>query len=568
MKAPMIDFKNKAFASFIHKAGNINSIRQLWGTQLVDGVEVMQKEINYYPSMTTKNKKLFQQLGVYNDLTSASTQGISRGYLLFDPAKDSGQFEDELAAGLINELLPIDEKKEFTIAIAYDYGYEMISSGYSAGRNLRNNNYIQAAPPSFYAGKSNDYIINELKTNYDSVFKTHLFNGDPFDKVTETISKYLLYAGSEIIVEVDSITRTITNRTSESIDHEGNRNIVKYLHETIGVNLSATRVTTVTNTSPIILKMIELSNSNDIRLSDEAAEVTSFSWSNKVKPWDNKTDEIWYKGQIRASIFDTKIDVNLTLDERLEVFNLFSGSGFDKKKVKWWKKIIAIVVFIIVVVILQQYELAPLIISIGIGAVVMSLTLAAMTAWGDEEGAAANAKSAAAINKFATIVNILNIINNTINNVMLQVAAKEAAIAAAKQVASEAVKSGATSVATTVAIQSTTSILVDVIGDMIMNMFKSSFTNLSFTSVVNKLTMIFKLVTNYKTKKEEKELSEKEKRIQMLETKNLEEESRNKDLARELIKSYTKQVEQDQGRYDIDYFYEPTARNICRRTFA
>lgn len=92
MKRPKPEIANSIQNKFINNVSTPRKLKRLWGTSMVNGVEVMDYRKLYYPESARPENfdKLFKFLGVYDDTTTANMEGINDAWIYLNRHKLSG----------------------------------------------------------------------------------------------------------------------------------------------------------------------------------------------------------------------------------------------------------------------------------------------------------------------------------------------------------------------------------------------------------------------------------------------------------------------------------------------
>jgi len=193
----------------------------------------------------------------------------------------------------------------------------------------------------------------------------------------------------------------------------------------------------------------------------------------------------------------------------------------------------------------------------SISTLAVSLLSAAMTAWGDETGAAAAGKFAQKVGVVSSIIGFAAMIQG-LSNAFTK--------AATKQVMAEAAKEGVTLTATEVATRAAQVSTLDVIKGMIKDYFQEYTTNISLERAIHASSMVFDRYSKNRLGKLSDKIATAEQELASSE--QVKEENRSRDIGRALIKAHGELLHQDStDKYDYQYesWNSPMhIGNVCR----
>ncbi len=269
-------------------------------------------------------------------------------------------------------------------------------------------------------------------------------------------------------------------------------------------------------------------------------------------------DEIWYQGQLRASVFNAKNGITSKKLNKVIQGALDTGHVQYVKKVSMWKKFLAIIIVIVITIVATIAApeawgaLGGLAFGFSMGALGGALLAAAMASWGDDTGAVAMGKIAGIAGKLGSILGIFNIINNVLNSIAAESAKEAIAEEAAKAAGKEFVKK--------TLIERVYDMAVDAVVRYIKGRF-GDYTNLSAMTVVKSLNQAFSMYQANKLKKSTAEVRRAEAMLDIMVEQEREAEDeglRGTDYARSMSKMYTMPLSLDQGPFNPWYKYEQT----------
>ena len=555
MKAPQIDIFSTRVQAYLSELGWKNKFLRLWGTEMLDGVEVLKEKKYFYP-YDENNTKIFAHLGMLKQLKNSSHKGLKSAWIYLNPTKyvDDDNLDEEV---IVNRL----EFRDSSITTELIVAPRTTVANNANWRNVAN----YSDPDGLYdENKTEVDRIAYLKDNWQHVLDTYLVTvNDDYDQLHTFTGLYGPTVSDSVYVS--TITKAKMGYGVGLVDDYHNMLLVTVSTKDTGI---------LTKDDPLVIKISDAYAAKQAA-EDAANQATYQDWMDWGGLKLPTTDPfIWYKDRLRASVFTCSTGLPTS-----KVNALVSGSidvGYQKKSVPFWKTMLGIAAFILgvwwtggsgaafvtsltgaatgsVAFVATQIVLATL---------AVNTLSAAMTLWGDNLGAAAVGKFAGIMGKLSMFMGVINVINNVMTSVQ-----------AALEKAAE--KTGIDAVSTAV------NNLVDDIVNHITTIVRNYTVNLNFARGLAAVSRIFKTVTGMKLKSLQHKLRNKESTLEKLkeeaDLKNTEEALQQQDMARQFSKIYTEQIQQDQGMYEIDYLYEPTEvfgklnnihiGNICRRSF-
>ena len=448
-----------------------NKFIRLWGTETVNGVQVMKSRFTIYPGYLNKNadgtytdeaKKIqsfCKMLGSWSQIKESNFKAIAGYYFYLNPNKDdTSELAKELLAEKVDLFCPKDVWQECTI------------------------NYIDQSNPTRFDGWTKEQILMYIDNDYANIFSTG--NGfiieDDIDKLA--IGQYVLFDdGTEFAVEVVSSSRTSLQNTqglqftlgrSSNIYYTGLNVVIRYKRIVDDINPDGLLITAMIN---------ETNGANKSKVQE--LQRSSFNNNDEIiSSTDLLDNELWYNGQLRYSaVIASGVKTKVAVETVLSVLD----SGTIKKKVKWYKKILGFVLIIIAIALTlipgTQAAAGGLwtALAIYMGTAVLIMTLI-QAQWAKSNGAAAE--------YMGRWIKIANIVSMVAGLAALYTALAKQALAQAltteliKQGATQASAQSAVAAMTEVAVASTSASLgvtatassfVTAAGNMIMNSFKS-----------------------------------------------------------------------------------------------
>ena len=324
-----IDFFETFKGEFVGSLKFKNKFIRLWGTQTIDGVEVLRERFEVYPNTKSEHiQKLLRHIGADKDVNSADMGSVRSYYFWINPSKAETLSQDnleDLIAEKVNLYCEIGEKLRITINIS------------DAG------DYIDFK--DFTRQQIYDYIVSDYDTNFNRLNQYAV--GDTL--LTTTIGLYIPFdEGEHFTVSVvnASVSSIPTKQKLNSWDHDIESYITVY-KAGISVELEAIRKSNLSGSAKIVQHIVDEKKEYDTvklqqLLESESNESTDGGsiWIRNRKP--SKTDYVWYKGQLRIEFLNSQ----LKHKHKLAILISSIDTGYTKKKTKWWKKLIGPVLII------------------------------------------------------------------------------------------------------------------------------------------------------------------------------------------------------------------------------
>lgn len=544
MKEPQIDIFTTSVQQFLNQVGWKRKFLRYWGTEMLDGVEVLKEKHYYYPSIA--NEKLFRHLNMYNQVKSASMSGIDSAWIYLNANK--GDLPD-----LTNELLVQDldfnvDSGIYTLNISPNVVVKQVI--FKGVTEIVDTLDIMS---DSYKNEDGSIKVEELSTyiraNYEAILDNYIVEAAEESEIVNLVTMFVLTGSEAFTAEIVNITYTY----GESSTTTGGILLIP----AISIELKITNVNVVDANDSIIDNIIAYKNKKLAEAkAQELERSNAIAAINAVLNRDTTvTNDIWYKSRLRASMFESS---TLKSKDCIQLIKGALDTGYAKKKVPWYKKILGILVFVVVFWIsggTAATSFTAFATAFGTATLAVSLLSAAMAAWGDEVGAGAVGKFAQGVSKIGTFLAIAAVVSNVAN--AISTALKEAGKG------------------------SLLSVLKTKITTYIKDTFRRYTSELTLNNAIDLTNRVFGLYSNNKLESLESKLKEKSNLLQKQEEEmrgeNIEETQRLYNLSLMFSKVYTENIKQDTGRFEIDYLYEPTRYpgqkgtmhigNICRRSF-
>lgn len=516
-----------------------NRFKKYWGTTTLDGVEVFNKRMVVWPG-TDSNKnvvKILKMFGMYANIKQAKFEGITSYYLWLNPAKmdDYSKISKDIVVNHLNEVIPNTEF-EFTL------------------------NYTDMDDPKKFNGWTSDQVSSWLLSNYATLKNSSYMESRGNTLVGETIGYYvpLDTAANFSSTVVEALVTPIAYRTATGLTA---------YRSGISVTIKSKQISPLQEDDYIVGLILNETDADRKRKvttvfgldEDVGDDDTTLLWNNErggiwrsiTHKGAGKTDELWYKGHLRAAILDSSY---LDRDSFAKVLAGAMDTGYTKKKTKWWKKLLSIVIVVIAVVLsavtgggsltLMQFAFNLGIAMLALTAIQFIIAKSGDLAWAEYLGS---------IVQVVSMVSMVLGIASFIQNMAARVA-QQAAQQSLAQAASAAVKEAFTELATAASkLASEVSLgnALNFLGSKIMTLGRMMLEKLMDMRVSTAAKELGELQSAVQQSKEElADLTDKEVHIGV-----------------EDIKYYTSPLKLDNLPFEVDYLYEGTKMNIGRPSF-
>ena len=554
---PYIDFFETFKSEFLGVKRFRNRFIKRWGTQTIDGVEVLNERFTVYPGWDYKNsdgtytenanniQNMCKMLGSLSQIKEADFSPIAGYYFWLNPAKDEAvELEKELLAEKVDLFCPFEEWFESTI------------------------NYVDTEDPSKFNGWTKEQILEYIDNDYRNIFSKS--NGFVIEDelIPKVMGKYVLFDdGTEFEVEVVSSAVTSIAHTpavsiwygrTKTIYYTGLNLVIRWRRIAYDVDPDGLLVTAMMEEEEEarLYDLAQMSKSTNVE--DESGNFNLYTAT--------VTNDVWYKSQLRLSaINSSSIKTQVAVDTILGVID----TGQIKKKVKWYKKLLGFVLIIISLVVAfytggGSLSLTSVATALGVAMFVMTLIQAK---WAKTNAAAAGymGRWISIASMVSLAVGIANIYQSIAKTALRQTAtAGLVATGVAEATAQTAVAS-----MSEVAIQEFVASAGLEVGASAMVKAASSMLLSSWKSVA------FKVVEKVVSMRQEQMAADLENKSQQLEDSNEALEDmmdKNLHIGIKDIEWYTDLDGLAASRYDVDHYYEAEPAtmhvgNICRASF-
>ena len=518
-----------------------NRFKKYWGTTTINGVEVFNKQMVVWPG-TDSNKnvvKILKMFGMYANIKQAKFEGITSYYLWLNPAKmdNYATISKDIIVNHLNAVIPNDE---FQVVL----------------------NYTDADDPKKFNGWTSEQVGTWFLANYATLRTGAYVECRGNTLVAEAVGYYvpLDVSGNFAVRTVSATVTPIAYRTSAGLTA---------YRSGISVELAAKQVSPLQEDDTIVDMMLNETDPNrknkittvfglDADTDDDMAAVWLISaaltggiFRSITNKGSNKTDEIWYRGQLRTQILDSSY-VNRNAFASILASSM--DTGYTKKKTSWWKKLLSLVIVVIAVVlsvVSSGSSLTLMQFAFNLGVAMLALTAIQFII--AKSGDLAWAEYFGSIVQVVSMVSMVLGIASFIQNMAVKVA-QQAAQQSLVQAASAAVKEAFTEIATAASkLASEVSLgnALNFLGSKIMTlgrMLLEKFMDMRVNTAAKELGDLQSSVQQ--SKEELADLTDKEVHIGV-----------------EDIKYYTSPLKLDNLPFEVDYLYEGTKFNIGRPSF-
>lgn len=546
-----IDFCSTMQAELTAKLKLASQLKRMWGTQVVDGVEVYNPQFTIWPGTETENvKKVLKLLNIpITNIQGQSKDGITRLYLYFNSNKmDTTSYSKEALATLLETSIPFGSEREFTLT------------------------YTDRSDPSKFIGWSKEQIQAFVESNITTVTTTGFNNTQDLDdsSIDNVIGNYIV-AEAGVDFQKTLLDAAIIATPDEEIIDGYRERATKYI-SSIVLKYKYKRIGHLDDSSPIIVDMYDdLVNSANILDSNiRAAGIRELVHGNQ-----SKTDTLWYDSKLRVE--------SSRVLKKHDYTNLVFGSldtGFDKVKKKSWAIIVAIIIVVVVTIATWGTMTAEAMAAAGALTATEALTAIAITASMvtlaltvysmilTKYGEAGSAEYIGRWIKVTGLVAMVTGVMAAISSFMQQaarVAIEQGAETAAIGGAEAAAMNG---IAVDGVVVDVSNITVDQMVEAGSRMFTSSVQNSTLLSKLSMASKVVNPIMEWRQGNQAKELTSMSDACKEQQAALVEEYDKNLHIGIEDIKMYTKPLTVGNISYEVDYLYEPTRFNICRGSFA
>lgn len=579
-----IDFFETLKGEFIGSLKFKNKFIRLWGITSIDGVEVLNNRFVIYPGFENQNVQSFlKHIGSLQSMREADFGGVDNYYFHLNATKADTLSQNELndiIASKINAYCLVGEK--LNIKLNFNNSLE-----YNYFKDFTKQDII-------------DYVVNDYDTAYNTLDNYAV--GDTL--LTTTIGTYILFDNNQHF-NINIINAGVTAIPYKSKANYWDDSYITGYKAGISLEIEASRKDNVTGSANIVTHIVdeasEYANAKATALQQLLESTTNesiTSGSAWIKNRTGKTDDIWYKGQIRTSFLE---DGAISTKEKIKILISALDTGYTLPKTKWWKKILGPVLIVLAIVVAvvtvgAGAPLSELLIAIAVNVGVATLVMTGLSAYWAKHGDPGAAQYMGRWIKVGSIISAVAGITAITMNIARQAAiqsattaATEASIATGESATFTATSFGQTATVTatsevtaygttTTVVQGGTGALASQtatvgFGDFVSAGWDSMYGGMtsSWQSIASTGLKMVRFFTNMRFQSQAKSLQseinakteQNDKASQELE--DLTDKEIN--IAVEDIKWYTSPFKLESQRYEVDYLYEGTKFNIGRPSF-
>lgn len=556
MAKSYIDFFETFKGEFLATTRFKNKFIRLWGTEYVDGIEVLKSRFVVYPNTGSQSVQRFLKLiNAQAQINSAKFEGVTSYYFWLNSSKADTLSQDnieDVIASKINSYCSIGEELSFTLTFSSNEDY----------------NYFKG----FTKTDIYNYIANDYDASYNQLENYAI--GDTL--LTNVVGSYILFDNGE------HFNTSLVDAAVVAVPYgENNISTNTRYKASIVIKLKTKRISNVLSSSSLITHIVDESNeANRTALQQFLESDTNETVSNEsiwIKARKGKTDFIWYKGQLRVSFLNDK---SLKTKDRVKILLSALDTGYTQKKAKWWQKILGpvLIVIAIVIAVVTAGAGAPIsayLTAIAIATGIAALTMTLLQVYFAKHGQGGAASYMGRWVKIASIISTVTGIAGMLNNLARKFATEAFVQEAVKQGAQETAVRSAAALMSTAELASANaalgaSINVGVIGTVVKEIVFSSVTS-GWQSMVSTAMKVIKFAVDMLGKMKAKSMSSEINSLTEARDKVAEEleDMNDKELhiGIENIKWYTDELRSDNLQFEVDYLYEGTQMNVGRPSF-
>ena len=529
---PYIDMGWTLMGEYISNSQFCNRMLKYWGTETIDGIEVLKKKFTLYPNDNSLGyRKIVGLLGLKSKLAKADFKQLESYYLWFNPRlADDAKYSDSMLLDKLNSYISTDTVNSVLISIEDEND------------------------PMKFINYTNTELESYVKLNYATMIdKLIVAEGDTI--LTQGIGVYVLLDNNECLdVSFKRVGLT-------SVKHEGfitgdGEITPTYYSSSIALTIEFKRKATITATSKFFIAIKgEQDEAKKRYIGGLANSDSNFEMSVGLFKLFGRvsglTNELWYRGQFRASLLRERSIKRVTLAKILGA-HIDTGYSVKKKKSSWWQKVLAPVLFIAAVFFAPWTggtSLALYWSLVAIGFTVLSLSMAA---WGDTVSSGYMGRYAKISGYISAVTGIASILQNMMREIATQ---------GIKQYVMSSISNMTSSITSAFSSAQSGTLLSDT-GNYIMDNFRVVLAK--SVSVGNKVASYW---MELRSERQAKQLEVNGAIIKGQEEALADYTDKEYDIGAEDIKIYTKPLLVDNMQYEVDYLYEPSKYNICRPSF-
>ena len=536
---PYIDFFATFQGEFLGGKRFKNRMYRYWGTEYVDGIEVFKDRLYVYPEFGKNQEKVTKAIGAYQSIRNADFSSVAAYYLYLNSDKWTGQNElvEEILIQKIEAATPLEEEFEVNI------------------------NYTESTETNMYAGWTGQQIYTYTTANWATIFDNIYIEARSDNIGREVVGMYVLFDDGSIF-ETALKTAGVYPKKNTFVG-----DVTPWIFRqdkwitTISLTLTCKRIADVTVGSAFFQGIKrEKSEAKDRALRELQSNKNWHSEDGVVGiKRDTKTDDFWYKGQLRAST------MSLSGKDFGKLFTRSLDTGFEKKKTKWWKKVLGPVILIIGILLIPTGAgLAVIAAYLAVTTIVMIAVQYAFAKSGD-------AGAAEYMGRWVKVANILSIATGIV--AIAQSIAKQGLMQTVKSAFTSAATSTGTGTISQVASTTMTAeaTALGLAGDTVTQVSVQSVGEVSVTkslSLGSKIVgELMKFRNSMLAAKMDATYNSELKAVRQSEDELAEMYDKELNIGVEDIVMSTNPIKMDNVQFEVDYLYESTKYNIGRPSF-
>lgn len=468
MKRPQPDLNKTIVDSFIAKTGANRKLSRLWGTTFVNGVEVLHGRRHYHKAAARpdNHEKLFKFLKVWNDVKDYSGDGIKSAWFTLN--KSNGPEDRSISKSFITDNLNrmwwdtndgvMPEGLTLTTTVVISEGFNSTDSVSNIDWSLSKADMAQFVLTNYEELWQDKKIVQEgvgvinKGTVLDTELNVEVADEDdlsPDDPWLSILSRYALRDSGvactikDVEVGIGIVNSTVRNTIVITLEipymsfSNSNSIISRIADDLSSTNFPVNRRRSGGAFGKLSGRLDGFSSVNE-HLTQRAAKSTTYyetvddvdaeTVSRSYLQWENSLVEVsiydnfwiedggtWY---LKAEVIDDPKKYDTThIKLNAYIFSLLD-TGYKKKKVPVWKKIVAVIIFIVAVVVAfidytgtASNVLFKLAYVILVGAMVVALVTALLSAIGMQEWAMAFAWVSKEIEPLVTVASIIMVVD-------------------------------------------------------------------------------------------------------------------------------------------------------------
>lgn len=578
-----IDFFETLKGEFIGSLKFKNKFIKLWGITSIDGIEVLNKKFEVYPNTESMNVQRFlKHIGAQSQINEADFDGVQSYYFWLNASKaDTLNQEDlnDIIASKINSYCAVGEKL------------------------IINLNFSNAGDYNYFKDFTKQQIFDYVNDDYDNLYNTLDNYAVGETLLTSTIGSYILFDNGQHF-DISILKATVSSVATKVRLNPFDDNYTTVYKAGISLEIEASRIDNITGSANIVTHIVDEANEYTTakataiqQLLESSNNESTTSGSTWIKNRTGKTDDIWYKGQMRVSFLEDSV---VKTKEKINILISSLDTGYTVPKTKWYKKILGpvLIIIAIVVTVMTGGALGPaafamaLAANVGIAVMVMTGLSAYWAKHGDPGAAQYMGRWITVGSIISAAAGIAGVIANIARQAVVQsatTAATEAAATSGGTATFTATSLGQTATVTATAevtAYGTTTTIVEGgtgalisdtatvgFGDFVSAGWDSMYNGMtsSWQSIASSGLKMVRFFTNMRFQTQAKslqsEINAKTEQNDKAEKELEEMNDKEVNIALEDIKLYTSPLKIESQRYDVDYLYGGTKMNIGRPSF-